>query len=130
MQSPVVQTSTRPRENVEVMFDYELTNSPGKSIIGLQVILPPGGWTPPHRHGGAHVVAVIQEGEMLSGMNDNPPKVYKAGQTFRELPGCHHTVADNNSEDEPCKFMVIVVIDTDVVKKGGYGALTVLDEGW
>lgn len=93
------------------------------------MLLPPNGWTPPHRHGGAQAVAVIQEGEMLSGMDGNPAKVYKAGQTFMELPGCHHTVADNNSKDEPCKFMAILVVDTELVKSGGYEALTVLDEG-
>ncbi|KAH7014843.1 RmlC-like cupin domain-containing protein [Ilyonectria destructans] len=124
------QASTRPRENVDIMFDYELPNAPGKSLIGLKVVLPPNGWTPPHRHGGAHIVAIIQEGEMLSGMNGNPAQVYKPGETFRELPGCHHTVADNNSKDEVCKFIVIIVIDTEVVTKGGYAALTVLDEGW
>ncbi|RDW57385.1 RmlC-like jelly roll fold protein [Coleophoma crateriformis] len=112
------------------MFDYEIANAPGKSIIGLQVTLPPNGWTPPHRHGGAHVVAIVQEGELRSGMNGNPPQVYTSGQSFRELPGCHHTVADNNRKDESCRFMAIIVIDTEVVKKGGYGALTVLDEGW
>ncbi|PHH59837.1 hypothetical protein CDD81_2444 [Ophiocordyceps australis] len=130
MAASQTQSSTRPRENVELIFDHELQNAPGKSIIGLQVLLPPNGWTPPHRHSGAQVVAVIQEGEMLSGMNGNPPKVYKAGQTFMELPGCHHTVGDNNSKDERCKFMAIFVVDTEIVKNKGYEALTILDEGW
>ncbi|KAF7551419.1 hypothetical protein G7Z17_g5030 [Cylindrodendrum hubeiense] len=129
MATTQVQASTRPRETVELMFDYELANSPGKSIIGIRVTLPPGGWTPPHRHGGGHVVAYVEEGEMLSGMNGNPPEVYKKGQAFREMPGCHHTVADNNSKDELCRFSAVIVIDTEVVKKGGYQALTVLDEG-
>lgn len=121
---------TRPREIVKVAFDYELANCPGKSIIGLQLELPPGGWTPPHRHGGAQVVALIQEGEMLSGMNGNPPKVYGPEQTFMELPGCHHTVGDNNSTTERCRFLAIMVVDTETIKTGGYAALTVLDEEW
>lgn len=67
---------------------------------------------------------------MLSGMNGNPPKVYNPGESFMEKPGCHHTVGDNNSKDKPTKFMAIFVIDTEVVKKGGYESLVVLDEGY
>ncbi|KJZ74727.1 hypothetical protein HIM_05844 [Hirsutella minnesotensis 3608] len=117
-------------QEVQVLFDHELVGAPGKSIIGLKVSLPPNGWTPPHRHGGAQVVAVIQQGEMLSGMNGQPPKVYGPGQSFMELPGCHHTVAKNNSKEEPCILTATLVVDTETVKQGGYQALTVIDEGW
>lgn len=109
------------------MYDYELTNAPGKSVIGVEVSYPPGGYTPPHRHGGATVVAVITEGEILCGMNGNPPQVYRVGETFRELPGCHHTVSENVSRELPAKLVATFIVDTEVVKTGGYDALTVLD---
>jgi hypothetical protein len=51
------------------------------------------------------------------------------GESFRELPGCHHTVSDNDSETEEATLVAVVVVDTEVVTKG-YQALTVLDEGW
>lgn len=69
-------------------------------------------------------------GELLSGMNYNPPKVYKPGETFIELPGCHHTVGENNLQTSSTQVIAIMVVDTEVVKTGGYAALTVLDEGW
>jgi hypothetical protein len=51
------------------------------------------------------------------------------GESFRELPGCHHTVSDNDSETEEATLVAVIVVDTEVVTKG-YQALTVLDEGW
>ncbi|SPN96544.1 related to cupin domain protein [Cephalotrichum gorgonifer] len=120
-------TVTRPREDIKVLFDYELPNAPGKSIIGLQLDYPPNGFTPPHRHGGASVVALVLEGELLSGMNGNPPQVYTPGEAFLERPGCHHTVGENNSPVEAAKAIAVFVVDTEIVKSGGYAALTVLD---
>lgn len=120
----------RPREDIKILFDHELTNAPGKSLIGVHLDYPPEGFTPPHRHGGATVVAYVLTGELLSGMNGNPAKVYKPGETFIELPGCHHTVGENTSKTASTQAIAIFVVDTEVVKTGGYEALTLLDEGW
>lgn len=62
-------------------------------------------------------------------MNGNTPKVYHVGESFRELPGCHHTVSDNDSATEDTTFIAVMVFDTEVVKKG-YQALVVLDNGY
>ncbi|KAI1874676.1 hypothetical protein JX265_004884 [Neoarthrinium moseri] len=118
---------TRPRENIKILYDYELVNAPGKSIVALELDFPPNGFTPPHRHGGATVVAVVTEGSMLSGMNGNPPKVYKVGESFMELPGCHHTVGENHSKTERLKAIATFIVDTEVVRSG-YEGLVVLDE--
>ncbi|CEJ91346.1 hypothetical protein VHEMI07064 [[Torrubiella] hemipterigena] len=120
----------RPRETVKVLYDYELTNAPGKSLIGIEVSYLPNGYTPPHRHSGATVVGMTIEGEILSGMNGNPPQVYKVGESFRELPGCHHTVGENNSAEHPAKLIATFVIDTAIVKEKGYAVLTQIDEGY
>ncbi|KID95781.1 cupin domain protein, partial [Metarhizium majus ARSEF 297] len=120
-------SSARPRESLSIIFDHKLANAPGKSIVGVQLEYPPNGFTPPHRHGGATVVAVIQEGQVLSGMNGNPPKVFHPGESFVELPGCHHTVGENNSKVEGAKFMAIFVVDTEVLETQGYEGLTILD---
>lgn len=112
-----------------MLYDYELKNAPGKSIVGVEVQFPPGGFTPPHRHGGATVVATVTEGQVLSGMNGNPPKVYEVGENFMEMPGCHHTVGENNSQKEPATMVVVFIVDTEVVKMG-YDRLTVIDDGY
>ncbi|KAK1750339.1 RmlC-like cupin domain-containing protein [Echria macrotheca] len=123
-------TSSRPREELKILYDYELTNAPGKSMVALEVYYPPGGTTPPHRHAGATAVAYVLEGEFLSGMNGNPAKVYKSGENFIERPGCHHTVSDNASDTEPMRAIVVLIVDTEVLKtEKGYAALVEIGEG-
>ena len=64
-------------------------------------------------------------------MNGNPPQVYKAGEHFQERPGCHHTVSDNASDTKPMKAIVVLVVDTSVLKsERGYAALMEIDEGY
>jgi len=99
--------------------------------VGLEVYYPPGGTTPPHRHAGATAVAYVLEGEFLSGMNGNPPKVYLPGEKFIERPGCHHTVSDNNSNTHPMRAIIALIVDTSVLKtEKGYAALVEIDEGY
>ncbi|KAK4946529.1 hypothetical protein LTR10_014381 [Elasticomyces elasticus] len=120
-------TLSRPRENIKLLYDYELENAPGKSIVGVEVHFSPRGFTPPHRHGGATVVATVTDGQVLSGMNGNPPKVYEVGESFMELPGCHHTVGENASQEKPATFIAVFIVDTEVVRMG-YDRLSVLDD--
>ncbi|KAK3290520.1 uncharacterized protein B0H64DRAFT_60307 [Chaetomium fimeti] len=121
----------RPREDVKILYDYELKNAPGKSLVALELSYKPGGWSPPHTHNGAQAVAYVLEGEFLSGMNGNPAKVYKPGEQFLELPGCHHTVSDNASMTESMKAIVVLVMDTEKLKgEKGYAAITEIDPGW
>ncbi|KFY29864.1 hypothetical protein V494_08423 [Pseudogymnoascus sp. VKM F-4513 (FW-928)] len=129
MASALKKVAPGPREEVTPIFQYELKNCPGMTIVGARVDYPAGGFTPPHRHGGAQVVAMVTEGGILSGMNDNPPELYSEGQSFVEMPGCHHTVGQNNSQTEKAKAIVIYVVQTEVVKSGFHN-LMVLDEGW
>lgn len=100
------------------------------STIGVELTYPPGAWLPPHRHGGATVIGMVLEGQMLSGMNGNPPKVYQPGETWMELPGCHHTVCDNNSAEVTSKMVAMFTLETEVIEKGGYDVLTKMDPEW
>lgn len=43
---------------------------------------------------------------------------YHVGESFRELPGCHPTVSDNDSETEEATLVAVIVVDTEVVTKG------------
>ncbi|KAK3329162.1 RmlC-like cupin domain-containing protein [Apodospora peruviana] len=123
--------SHRPREQIKILYDYELTNAPGKSMVAMELYYPPDGTSPPHRHAGATAVAYVLEGEFLSGMHGNQPQVYKSGENFIERPGCHHTCSDNNSKTEPMKAIVVLIVDTAVLKtEKGYAALVEIDEEW
>ncbi|KAF6805444.1 hypothetical protein CSOJ01_09519 [Colletotrichum sojae] len=126
---PLTPYNTRPRESVKVLYDYKLGNAPGKSIVGIEVSDQPNGFTPPHRHASATVMAHVTEGHVLGGMNGNPPMMYGVGESFAEMPRCHHTVSENSSTEHPAKLVAVFVVDTEVLK-GGYGPLTVIDEGY
>lgn len=109
-------------------FQYKLVNVPGKSIIGLTVSFPPNAASPPHRHGGASVAAVVLEGAVFNKMNNDPTTVIETGGTWYEAPGCHHRVSANHSKTEPAKILATFVVDTEVVEDGGLAALVQVDE--
>lgn len=123
-------TNSRPVPSIAPAFQYELVNVPGKSIIGLTVSFPPNGASPPHRHGGASVAAVVLEGAVLNKMNNDPTRQIETGGTWYEAPGCHHRVSSNVSKTEPAKILATFVVDTAVIEEGGLAALVQVDEEW
>ncbi|EFY97950.1 cupin domain protein [Metarhizium robertsii] len=119
---------SRPLPQVELAYQYKLPNIPGKSSIGLMVTFPPNSSTPPHTHAGAAVSAVVLQGTLLNKMNSEPTRVFSQGGSWFEAPGCHHVVSDNYSKDEPAKLLATLIVDTEVVDKGGVEALVVFDD--
>jgi quercetin dioxygenase-like cupin family protein len=98
---------------VSVVYQHELPNAPGKSIKGVLVEYGPGGSSPGHRHPKtAFIYATVLEGEIRSQVNDGPATVYKAGQSFTEMPGDRHVVSANASETKPAKLLAVFVLDT------------------
>jgi len=91
-----------------------LPNVPGKSIKGVLVEYEPGGSSPAHTHAdSAFIYATVLEGATRSQINDGPVTVYRAGESFSELPGDHHGVSANASTTEPAKLLAVFVVDTD-----------------
>ena len=79
---------------VTLVYQHELPNVPGKSIKGVLVEYGPGGGSPGHTHPkSAFIYATVLEGAIRSQINDGPVTVYKAGQSFSELPGDRHAVS-------------------------------------
>jgi quercetin dioxygenase-like cupin family protein len=72
-------------------------------------------------------VGTETDGQVLSGMNGNPPKVYEVGESFMELPASHHTVGENNSQEKPATLVAVFIVDTAVVKMGN-DHLTVIND--
>ena len=60
----------------------------------VEVTIEPGKAGFPHRHPGSAIGYVV-EGEYELGIDDQPTKVIKAGQTFYEPAGCLHRVTKN-----------------------------------
>ncbi|PNP45042.1 hypothetical protein TGAMA5MH_03091 [Trichoderma gamsii] len=124
----LIYTGSRPLPTVELVYQNQLPNCPGKSSVGLLVTYPPRGSTPPHRHGGASVCAFVVEGTVLTKMNDGPTRMVEQGGSWFEAPGCHHKVSENDSATEFAKLLATMIVDTDVVEKGGVAALVVYDD--
>ena len=99
---------------VTLVYDQPLPNVPGKSIRGVLVEYAPGGFSEAHTHPtSAFIYATVLEGAIRSQVNDGPVKVYRAGESFSELPGDRHGVSANDSETAPAKLLAVFVVDTD-----------------
>ena len=99
---------------VTLVYQHELPNVPGKSIKGVLVEYGPGGTSPGHMHPkSAFIYATVLEGAIRSAVNDGPVTVYKAGQSFSELPGDRHAVSANASKTKPAKLLAVFVVDTN-----------------
>ena len=99
---------------ITLVYQHELPNVPGKSIKGVLVEYGPGGSSPGHTHpASAFIYATVLEGAIVSQVNDGARKIYRAGQTFSELPGDRHAVSANASKSKPAKLLAVFVMDTD-----------------
>ncbi|EON62362.1 hypothetical protein W97_01584 [Coniosporium apollinis CBS 100218] len=127
IEDPVYERS-KPRPTIKMLYSYRLRNVSGFSVIGLSVAFPPGGASPPHRHGGASVAGVVISGTAYNKMNDDPTLVLTKGETWYEAPGCHHKISANASDTEDLLLLATFVVETKVVEDGGFGALVQVDE--
>jgi quercetin dioxygenase-like cupin family protein len=46
-------------------------------------------------------------------VNDEPTRVYRAGESWYETPGSIHRVSRNASKTEPAKLLAVFVVDTE-----------------
>jgi quercetin dioxygenase-like cupin family protein len=95
---------------VEVISSHALPNVPGKRITVVRVAYGPGGFTPPHRHGGS-VTAYITKGQIRSQLKGGPLETFEVGQSFFEPPGATHLVSANASNTEPAELIAVFVAD-------------------
>jgi quercetin dioxygenase-like cupin family protein len=109
----IAQETNAPASKVTKIFDRELPNVPGKSMRAVLVEYGPGAASPSHRHpSSAFIYATVLEGEIRSKVNDEPEHVYKAGESWTEMPGDHHKVSANASSTKPARLLAIFVVDT------------------
>ena len=84
---------------------------------GVLVEYQPGGSNPAHTHPkSAFIYATVLEGAIRSKVNDGPEKVYRAGESWAEVPGDHHVVSANASDTQPARLLAVFVVDTDEKK--------------
>jgi quercetin dioxygenase-like cupin family protein len=84
-------------EKVKTLSARDITEKlDGKEAMAtvVEVTIEPGQAGLPHRHPGSAIGYVV-EGEYELGIDDQPTKVIKAGETFYEPAGCLHRVSRN-----------------------------------
>src|ERR1700759_5347470 len=101
-------------ETVRPQFELVIPNIPGKSLVALVVDYAPGGASLPHMHAkSAFIFAYVVSGAIESQVNDEPKRVYRAGESWYETPGSSHRVSRNASPSEPARLLAVFVVDTD-----------------
>src|SRR5262245_38122267 len=78
----------------------------------VELALEPGQAGTPHRHPGP-VFGYVLEGEYELGLDDQPTKVLKAGETFYEATGCLHRVSKNPAAKGNTRVLAVVLHPPD-----------------
>lgn len=90
----------------------EKVDGKDSKVTVVEVTLNPGQAGAPHRHPGPGFVYVL-EGEYELGIDDQPTKVFKAGETFYEPTACLHRVSKNPSAKGRTRLIAFVVHPRD-----------------
>src|SRR3954447_18345006 len=99
------------------------TNDSGKSLVGVTVSYPPGGKSGPQQHAeSGFIVVYVISGAIRSQVEGEPARVYRAGETWNDSPGAHHTISENASATDPAELLAVFLVDT------GDGPLTTDDD--
>jgi len=112
--------ATTYNDTVKTNFSQRIPNIPGKSLVAVEVSYPPSGASAPHRHS-AFVYAYVS-GQIASQVEGQPERIYRAGESWYETPGAHHSIGRNASNTEPAKLLAVFIADT------GDNALTTPDQ--
>jgi quercetin dioxygenase-like cupin family protein len=78
----------------------------------VEVTLTPGQVEAVHRHPGP-AFGYVLEGEYEWAVDDNKPKILRAGDTFYEPTGCLHGVGRNPSKTNKARFIAVVLHPED-----------------
>jgi quercetin dioxygenase-like cupin family protein len=101
---------------VRKLAEHDLPDLPGKAVTLVEVTYAPGASSPPHRHhASASILAYVVEGEIRSAVEGGEERVYRAGETWFEPPGSHHTVSANASATAPAHLLAFIVADKGAV---------------
>ncbi|MGO7258866.1 cupin domain-containing protein, partial [Rhizobium brockwellii] len=69
--------------------------------------------SPSHTHAkSAFIYAYVISGAIESKVNDGKTRVYRAGESWSELPGALHSISRNASKTKPAKLLAVFVVDT------------------
>ena len=102
-------------EKVRILTSHDIQEKlDGKEakVTVVEVTIEPGKAGLSHRHPGPGFVYVA-EGEYELGIDDQPTKVFKAGETFYEPTGCLHRVSKNPAAKGNTRLIAFVLHPRD-----------------
>jgi len=97
-----------PEPVVTPVMLKDLADLPGKEMLMISVVYPPGTVEHIHRHD-AHAFVYVLEGSIIEGVRGGKEVTLTPGQSFYEGPGDVHTVGRNASKTKPAKFIVVLL---------------------
>lgn len=98
-------------ERVRVISTHEMQeklDGQDAAVTVVEVTIGPGESGLPHRHPGPGLVYVL-EGEYELGIDEQPTKIFKAGETFYEPTGCLHRVSKNPAKEGTTRLIAFVL---------------------
>jgi quercetin dioxygenase-like cupin family protein len=99
------------------LMRHALPEAPGKQVTLLTVDYAPGQTSSPHSHPGS-VFAYVVEGSVVSQLEGEPARTFRAGEGWYEPPGAHHIVSRNASTTQPARLVVwLMANEGEAVKK-------------
>jgi quercetin dioxygenase-like cupin family protein len=93
------------------LLTQPLADLPGREVRMTLLDRIPGNASVPHRHPGHHTFGYVVEGSYELGVNNEPTRMLKAGDTFYEPPGTLHSVS-RNAGNTQLKIVVFMVADS------------------
>lgn len=99
-------------EQVKPLFAHDLPNVAGKTLTAVEVDFAPRTKADAHRHGQAFVYAYVMSGKVRSQLAGEPPRDYRAGQSWFEPPGADHILTQNLSRTHAARLFVVFVSNT------------------
>jgi quercetin dioxygenase-like cupin family protein len=101
------EASAAPSARTLVQRALPAVNLDGWQVTVVEVTIPPGDGSGPHRHPG-FVIGYVLRGQYRFAVNDDPPRVLGAGEMFFESPGDTHAVSGNASETDTTAILAMV----------------------
>lgn len=105
--------SARPAGGPTELFRTALPDAPGKQLVVVALPIAPkqAGQpaSPGHRHPGS-VYVYVTEGTARFGIEGQPVKEVKTGESFFEPPGALHTVMESASSTEGAKAIAVMIV--------------------
>ena len=93
------------------LLTQPLVDLPGREVRISLLDREPGSNSARHRHPGHHTFGYVIEGTYEFGINGEPSRTLKAGQTFYEPPTAVHSTSRNPSADSRTKIRIFMVAD-------------------